>query len=374
MTYPELLLLDPQLSPKTREAIRTIQKTGQRAAAVVQDLITISRGFAGQRQPLNLNTVVQEFMASAEYHDIRRRYPDGRLETELAADLPPVSGSRVHIMKALMNLVINGFEAIDGSGRHGEVRISSRYQHVAAAIRGFETIPPGDYVVLCVDDNGGGIPPADIEHIFEPFYSKKILGRSGTGLGLTVIWNTLQDHQGHIDVVSSERGTRFTLYFPATQATPSAEKTSRPRPVPKGRGETILIVDDEPLQRQIASELLEQLGYRPVAASSGEEGVAYVREHSVDMVLLDMVMPPGINGCETYRQMARIQPGIKAVISSGFSDNDDVRRAQAAGAGLFLPKPYRLEALAEAVHTTLNPDTPDPPSRRGHQPPRETSS
>lgn len=359
VTYPELLLLDQQLSPKTREAIATIQKSGQRAAAVVQDLITISRGFAGHRQPLDLNAVVEEFMASAECQAIQQRYPAGRLESSLAADLPTTHGSKVHIMKALMNLVINGFEAIDGTGRGGRLRIATRLRSVAHPLHGYETIQPGDYVLLTVEDDGGGIPPEDIEHIFEPFYSKKILGRSGTGLGLTVVWNTLQDHGGHIDVASSQGGTAFMLYFPASREAPVAMGTPDRRPIRKGRGQTILIVDDEPLQRQIAVQLLQRLGYRAATAASGEAAVDHVRRQPVDMVLLDMLMPPGINGCETYIRMARIRPDLKAVITSGFSDNEDVQKAQAAGAGAFLPKPYSLEALAEAVFTTLNPDDRD---------------
>jgi len=126
-------------------------------------------------------------------------------------------------------------------------------------------------------------------------------------------------------------------------------------PAHRGCGESILVVDDEALQRQIASQLLSALGYRPITVANGEAAVEYVKQADIDVVLLDMVMPPGINGRETYLQMSRIKPGIKAIITSGFSENDDVRSAQAGGAGSFLHKPYTIEALAEAVYTTLNP-------------------
>jgi two-component system, cell cycle sensor histidine kinase and response regulator CckA len=353
VTYPELLLLDTQLPTKIRETIETIQKSGQRAAAVVDDLLTISRGFCGDQHPLDLNAVVEEFLASPEHHDICRRYPEGRLRKSLANDLPAVPGSKIHILKSLMNLVINGFEAINGSGRSGEIRLKTDHRQLTAPIQGYETIPPGDYARLTVADNGPGIPSEDIERVFEPFYSKKILGRSGTGLGLTVVWNTMQDHSGHIDVQSSHRGTSFALYFPTTQELPTVATKPPSVSVRRGRGESILVVDDEALQRQIASQLLSALGYRPTTVASGEAAVEYVQKNDIDLVLLDMVMPPGINGHETYLQLCRIKPGIKAIITSGFSENDDVRGAQAAGAGSFLHKPYTIEALAEAVYTTL---------------------
>ena len=355
VTYPELLLLDTQLPTKIRETIETIQKSGQRAAAVVDDLITISRGFSGHRHPLDLNAVVEEFLSSPEHHDICQRYPEGRLRKDLASGLPAEPGSKIHILKSLMNLVINGFEAINGSGRTGEICLTTGQRQLTSPLPGYETIPSGDYALLTVADNGPGIPSEDIERIFEPFYSKKVLGRSGTRLGLTVVWNTMQDHRGHIDVQSSRRGTSFVLYFPITQEAPTVEAKPHQVPVRRGHGESILVVDDEALQRQIASQLLSALGYRPTTVVSGEAAVEYVKKNDIDLVLLDMVMPLGINGRETYLQMHRIKPGIKAIITSGFSENDDVRGAQDAGAGSFLHKPYTLEALAETVYTTLNP-------------------
>jgi two-component system, cell cycle sensor histidine kinase and response regulator CckA len=360
VTYPELLLLDTQLPPNIRETVATIQKSGQRAAAVVDDLVTISRGFAGHHHPLDLNAVVEEFLASPEHHDICQRYPESRLRKDLAVGLPAVPGSKIHVLKSLMNLVINGFEAIGGSGHGGEICIMTGQRQLASPVQGYETIQPGNYALLTVTDNGPGIPSKDIEHVFEPFYSKKILGRSGTGLGLTVVWNTMQDHRGHIDLQSNRRGTSFALYFPTTQEAPTLETKPQPVPIRRGHGESILVVDDEALQRQIASQLLSALGYRPTVVASGEAAVQYIKENHVDLVLLDMVMPLGMNGRETYLQMNRIRSGIKAIITSGFSENGDVRGAQEAGAGSFLHKPYTMEALAEAVHAILPPVDDEP--------------
>ncbi len=373
VTYPELLLMDDNLPPGVRNAVETIQKSGQRAAAVVDDLVTISRGFAGPHAPLDLNAVVEEFLASPECHAIRQRYPDCRVTQALTDRLPALAGSRIHIMKSLMNLVINGFEAIDEAGSKGEVNLSTDHRHITAPVQGYATIPHGDYVVLTVADTGKGIGAEDMERIFEPFYSKKILGRSGTGLGLTVVWNTLQDHRGYVDVQSDRRGTVFSLYFPTTQASPAAEAAPSPQPVHRGQGETVLIVDDEVLQCQIASELLSTLGYCPVAVNSGETAIEYVRENTVDLVLLDMVMDPGINGHKTYIEINRLQPGIKAIITSGFAENEDVRKAQEAGAGLFLHKPYTIESLADAVHATLRGAGPAIPSPSHIKPRGEAS-
>ena len=211
----------------------------------------------------------------------------------------------------------------------------------------------GEYVVLGVSDDGSGISPDDLERIFEPFYTKKVMGRSGTGLGLAVVWNVVQDHQGYIDVKSSESGTTFELYFPITRMEVSNKDLSTPVKNLEGKGETILIVDDEESQREISSKMLDALGYKPKAVSSGEEAVEYLKDNSVDLVLLDMIMDPGINGLETYERIKKIHPRQKAIIVSGFAETSKVKKVQMLGAGEYLKKPLTLEKLARAVREEL---------------------
>ena len=179
------------------------------------------------------------------------------------------------------------------------------------------------------------------------------MGRSGTGLGLAVVWNVVQDHQGYIDVQSTENGTTFEIYFPITREAIANRESPLPIGDYKGAGETILIVDDVETQREIACDMLNTLGYITKAVSSGEEAVKYLQEHTVDLILLDMIMDPGINGRETYERVIKIYPNQKTVIVSGFVETDEVRETQRLGAGRFIKKPFTLEKIGFALKNEL---------------------
>jgi CheY-like chemotaxis protein len=249
-----------------------------------------------------------------------------------------------------MNLVSNASEAVEGGGH---VTISTVNRHIAKPLRGYDDVNIGEYVVLAVSDDGSGISSDDLERIFEPFYSKKVMGRSGTGLGLAVVWNTLQDHKGYIDVTSDENGTTFELYFPITKDEISDKDLSIPVKDYKGNGETILVVDDVESQREISCKMLDTLGYKTEAVCSGEEAVEYLKENTVDLLLLDMIMDPGINGCETYERIIEIHPNQKAIIISGFAETDEVKQAQKLGAGKYIKKPFALEKIGFAIKEEL---------------------
>jgi CheY-like chemotaxis protein len=209
--------------------------------------------------------------------------------------------------------------------------------------------------VLTVKDTGVGISPRDIQQIFEPFYTKKVMGRSGTGLGMAVVWGTVKDHSGYIDVKSVQgEGTTLTLFFPIFrgQAMVSAEPASIEALV--GDGQHILVVDDVAEQRDIASAILQRLGYRVVTAPSGETAVDYIRGHAVDLVVLDMIMAPGIDGLETYRRMSALNPELKAIIASGFSETERVKSLQRLGVRQYLKKPYTLEKIGQAIKRALD--------------------
>lgn len=250
-----------------------------------------------------------------------------------------------------MNLVTNAAEAIDHTGQISLLARNETLEHAAALPLG---IDPGNYVVLEVADTGTGIAAVDIDHIFEPFYSKKVLGRSGTGLGLAVVWNTMQDHHGTVTVSSSEHGTVFTLLFPAAEKVLGPLEEMDTTTVATGQGQTILIVDDEPLLRDIASQILESLGYQTLSCASGEEALICLTANRVDLVVLDMLLGKGINGRETYERLLRIHPKLKALIVSGFSDNGEVHQAMRLGAAGFVQKPYTINSLGAAVHAALN--------------------
>ncbi len=350
VSYPELLLMDLTEDSPLWNPIKTMQESGMRAAEVVEDLMTIARGVASGSEALNLNRVVEEYLDSIEYGRLEKARSLVSCRTELDPDLLNMRGSVIHIRKILMNLVPNASEAIDGSGT---VTISTTNRYLDEPLMGYEDVREGEYVVLTVSDDGSGISRQDLERIFEPFYTKKVMGRSGTGLGLAVVWNTVQDHKGYINVKSSGEGTVFELYFPVTRDQLSEDREDIPVAEYLGHGEKILVVDDEERQREIASGMLTKLDYVVQAVSSGEGAIEYVKAHPVDLIVLDMVMPKGINGRKTYEEIVKIRPGQKAVIASGYAKSKEVDRAQKSGAGKYIKKPYTLEKIGLAVKEEL---------------------
>ncbi|UCD81876.1 MAG: response regulator, partial [Desulfobacterales bacterium] len=268
-----------------------------------------------------------------------------------------IMGSPVHLSKTIMNLVSNAAEAMPNGG---EILIATSNCYIDKSIKGFEAVEEGDYVTLTVSDTGIGISPQDIERIFEPFYTKKTMGRSGTGLGMAVVWGTVKDHEGYIDVKSKlGEGAKFTLYFPVTRKAMPDEKPKLSPEKYKGHGESILIVDDIKEQREIASEILKKLGYNVISVASGEDALRYLKENSADLLVLDMIMNPGMNGLETYKKILHYHPGQKAVIASGFSESDLVKEARNMGVATYVRKPYSFEKIGLAVRDELARQNPN---------------
>lgn len=350
VSYPQVLLLQLPEGSKLRKSLETIQKSGQRAAEIVQDLLTVARGAVVSKEPLNLNDIVGEYLKSPECSRLLEYHRLVTVKTRLDPALSNINGSSAHIRKVLMNLVSNASEAIDGAG---SVVVSTMNRRIDRPLTGDERVNSGEYAVLAVADNGSGISADDLQRIFEPFYTKKVLGRSGTGLGLTVVWNVVQDHDGYIDVAADRRGTRFELYFPVTQEAVRSKPPSVPLDDLRGSGETILVVDDVKTQREVTCQMVEALGYRATAVSGGEEAVEYLKEHRVDLLLLDMIMDPGIGGRETYERIKSIHPRQKAIVVSGFAETEQVRETLKLGAGRYLKKPLILEELGAALKAEL---------------------
>ena len=194
-----------------------------------------------------------------------------------------------------------------------------------------------------------------MDNIFDPFYTKKVMGRSGTGLGMAVVWGAVKDHNGYIDIQSAEgEGATITLYFPATRKKLIKDDTSLSVKDLMGNAEAILIVDDVEAQREIASGMLERLGYKVTSVSSGEEAVEYLKENLADLILLDMIMDPGIDGLETYKRILETHTNQKALIVSGYAETERVKEAQTLGAGAYIKKPFVFEQIGIAVKNELN--------------------
>lgn len=350
INYPELILNKLPDDSELRGLVKAVKKTGLRAAEVVTDLLTVSRGVAAAKIVAHPNAMITEYMESPEFLQMQSLYPDISWQTELDPAVANIFCSATHVKKSIMNLITNAAEAIPGSG---QVTISTAVRLAGGAEEQDEVIKKRTWAMISIRDTGPGIAHKDLDHIFEPFYTKKMMGRSGTGLGLTVVLNTIQDHNGEIRVNSDENGTTFSLYFPTTdqkikQTTPAGDLKAV-----MGKGEKILVIDDNPQQQDIALQLLTSLGYKVTVVSSGEEAVDYLRTHFVHLLLLDMLMPPGMNGLQTYKQILVIHPKQKAVIASGFSESKDVRETLELGAACFIKKPYVMEQLGRRVYAAL---------------------
>jgi PAS domain S-box-containing protein len=350
VSYPELLLLQLPEESAMREPLSAIRESGQRAAAVVNDLLTVARGAATVRKPHDLNLLIREYLDSPEYENLKTLNPEMTCEERLLAEDAVISCSPMHIKKTVMNLLINAVESLENGG---EILVLTTNLQVQDSSAMQQKLNPGYYVVLTVQDNGSGIAAKDQEHIFEPFYTRKKMGRSGTGLGLSVVWNTVQDHKGKIFVESSDKGTCFQLYFPVIRE----KRTDQPRQseevVSSVNGETILVVDDEPQLRDIACQMLTRLGYNVDSVSSGELALRFLADNSVDLMVIDMQMEPGMNGRETYEKISRLFPGQRAIIASGYSESDEVRAALELGVAGFIKKPYSMDELGRSVREAL---------------------
>jgi len=350
--YSELLLHKEDPSSAIRPQIKAILKGGQRAGAIVQDLLTLARRGVLGRDVVNLNRIIDDLPKLPEFQGLSSYHPSVKIKHDLEADLPNIFGSSVHLGKTLFNLVSNGCEAMPNGGI---LTIRTVNQYLDKPVGGYDEVRKGEYVVLSVSDTGGGILKADLKRIFEPFYTKKVMGRSGTGLGLAVVWGTVKDHNGYINVQSEEgKGSTFSLYFPVTREEIAAEHEPVPLSQYMGKGESILIVDDVEEQRDLAAEMLTKLKYGISGVASGEEAVVYLKSHPCDLMVLDMIMDPGMDGLDTYQKVLEISPKQKAIIVSGFSESDRVHAAQALGAGAYVRKPYFIEKLGLAVRNELD--------------------
>ncbi|WP_419662253.1 two component system sensor histidine kinase, hybrid [Desulfosarcina variabilis str. Montpellier] len=352
ISYPELLIARLPEDSSMIRPLQTIQASGEQAASIVQDLLTLAKRGSTQKEIINLNSIVNEYLQSPAHLKKAMQHPHVKIETQLDNSLMHLRGAPADLTKIVMNLVINAFESFK---KPGSITISTENRYIDGLKIGTTKIPEGEYVQLKVADTGSGIAADDLPRIFEPFYTKKNLGMSGSGLGLAVVWGTILDHFGAIDVHSTKgKGTVFNVFLPAT-------RQDLPHPIDRidqetlmAKGESILVVDDVPLQRDIAQRILEMLGYQVHLVDCGEAAVTFVKGEAVDLVVLDMIMGRGMDGLDTYRSICNLYPGQKAIIASGFAETERVREAQQLGAGAYVKKPFLLETLALAIRQELD--------------------
>jgi two-component system, cell cycle sensor histidine kinase and response regulator CckA len=353
--YSELLVSQIKETGPIKTYAEKIMESSERAAAVIQDMLTLARRGVQNRYTLILNDVIRDFLKTPEFQNITMMHPKVQVKTRLDAKPLYILGAPSQLGKTIMNLLVNAAEAMP---RGGFITITTENRYLDRPLSGYDEISEGDYVVLSVNDTGEGISETDIKHIFEPFYTRKVMGKSGTGLGLSVVWGTVKDHSGYINVDSTVgMGTTFSLYFPVTREEMTEKKISISLSDYLGKGESILVVDDVESQRELVQKMLEKLKYRVETVPSGEQAVAYLKDHQTDLVVLDMIMDPGMDGLDTYKKIIEIQPQQKAIIVSGFAETERVRQLQSLGGGEYVMKPYVLETLGLAVKKELERKT-----------------
>jgi len=352
VSYPELLLLELPKDSPLRKPLLTIQKSGERATTVVQDLLTMARRGVSTMEIINLNNIIYEQVQSPEFEQLMLFHHSVHITLKLSDNLLNTKGSPIHLAKSITNLISNAAEAM---AEGGKITVTTDNMFISQAVQGENRFQVRGHIVLTVSDTGVGISDKDIKRIFEPFYTKKKMGRSGTGLGMAVIWGTVEDHDGFIDIKSQEgKGTTITLFFPAFQepVSPSAQAPDLEKF--QGNNEAILVIDDDDVQREIAQNILIKLGYTVFTVGSGSEAVGFLQKNSVDLLVLDMIMDPEMDGLDTFRAITVMKPKQKIVIASGFSKTDRVKELLTISGGQYIKKPYSISKIGHALKKSLS--------------------
>jgi len=322
-----------------------IERAAEQMADINQQLLTLGRRGHYNQEVIDLNQVIKQVVQSLT------PVPQTLVvKTELADNLMQIRGGPSQISRMIANLISNGRDAMQNIGW---LTITTENFYADDFSGSFGQIPRGEYVKLTVSDTGCGIPESVMPEIFDPFFTtKRANQRRGSGLGLSVVHAVIKDHSGYVDVDSRiGEGTHFQAFFPITR---DPMETSDTETVPRG-SETVLVVDDDAIQREVTVRLLDKLGYVPATADCGETALEMVQEQPYDLLVLDMVMPCGMDGTDTYRKILEIYPEQRALIVSGFAESKRVETALSLGATAFLRKPLTLQTLAKAVRTALAP-------------------
>ncbi len=325
-----------------------ILKSGERAKGLVQQILTFSRKTESMRGPVRLQLVTQESVAL-----LRSTLPAMvRLECEIDPACPPVMADPTEIHQVILNLCTNAWHALPETGGCMEVRLLPCEVDARFALE-HEPLKPGPHVRLSVRDNGKGMSAATIERIFEPFFTTKEAGK-GTGLGLAVVHSIVQGHDGAIHLQSTPgKGTAFDLYFPALPHPAVAEEpAAAPAAPPRGRGQSVLIVDDEPMSGTVISRLAEKFGYRTTYCSDPLQAIALFYANDFDLLVTDLAMP-GLPGDELARQVIARKPGMPVLLLSGFIEPAKLEQLRQIGVREILNKPPSAEDLISALHRCL---------------------
>jgi PAS domain S-box-containing protein len=335
-------------SDEDRQLLETIEKSAMHGASLIKQVLLFARGADGERTILQLRHLV------VEMEKLLRETLPRSINIKTYFDREPwlVKGDATQLSQVLMNLCVNARDAMQGGG---EIEISIRNATPAAQF--FEAHPEaerGPYVVVTVADTGSGIPPEIIERIFDPFFTTKEIGK-GTGLGLSTVLGIVKGHRGVLQVQSTVgKGTRFEIYLPAIPADDRPAPTHSRPPLPRGHGETILVIDDELYIREVIGSMLQYCGYQPIFAASGDDGVKIFQERhrDISLALVDMMMP-GIDGVATIRMLREINAALPVIAVSGMLENEQINQIESSDRVELLRKPITAEALLTKIASVL---------------------
>jgi two-component system, cell cycle sensor histidine kinase and response regulator CckA len=344
VAYPDLIKSAIPDDAFVLSMVNDIEIAAKAMADINQQLLTLSRRGHYNLEILNLNEVIKLAINHANYD-----YDKIEIETDLNAELMNIKGGHAQILRIISNLISNALDSIRDKGRLF-IKTENYYLDKRAGINGL--IPGGEYCKITIGDTGCGIPENVLPKIFDAFFTTKVADKKrGSGLGLSVVHAVMEDHRGYIDLESKiGKGTTFYLYFPITRET---TETAEPNEV-AGGSESILIIDDDNMQRNVNSNLLKRYGYAVEVIESGEKAIEILAKRKFDLLIIDMIMPGGIDGTETYRKSLQLNPFQKALIISGFAETDRVKEAMSLGAGAFLRKPLSTKILATAIRKELD--------------------
>ncbi|MCU0578761.1 MAG: PAS domain S-box protein, partial [Desulfobacterota bacterium] len=348
--YADLLLLSLNKDHALTGKVEEIKKAGKRAASLTQQLLAFSRKQLLQPKVLDLNTVVNDLKKMLQ----RLIGEDIALETSLETNPWPVKVDPNQMGQVLMNLVVNARDAMPQGGKV-TIRTANRALDESHGRRWGVQLQAGPYVLLAVQDNGTGMDQQTLSHIFEPFFTTKELGK-GTGLGLSTVYGIIKQSEGYIWVDSRPGlGTTFQIFLPRAEGF-SASLTASPEARTLLQGsETILVVEDNDLVRNLTREALQQFGYEVIEAPNGDLALQVTREYRapIHLLLTDVVMP-GINGRELAEKVLALRPDIKVLFMSGYTDNAIVQYGILEPGLSFIEKPFSPDVLAGKVHQVLN--------------------
>ncbi|SKA92254.1 PAS domain S-box-containing protein [Prosthecobacter debontii] len=333
----------------SQDILATISQSAQRGAEMVNQVLSFARGMEGRRMDVHAHMLIRDIEKIA-----RDTFPKNiQIVTDYHESLWPVVGDPTQLHQVLLNLCVNARDAMPDGGRISVSAKNERLDENYAAMNLDAT--PGPYLVFHVTDTGSGIPPAIIEQIFDPFFTTKELGK-GTGLGLSTSLAIVKSHGGFIRVTSEQgRGSSFSLYLPAREQSGQMVEEMQVEELSRGRGETILVVDDELTIREITQQTLQAFGYKVLLAADGAEAVTLYAQHKgvVSIVLTDMMMPV-MDGPATIKVLRKMTPSLKIIAASGISTQDSVTRAANEGVKHFVAKPYTADSLLKVLRDCLD--------------------